>query len=86
MGYQLHLHFITTFGTKQRVFAEAFKEALLKRLGWQDPVAFGVSGCISRDDFGKLFSHLFVTYISMQSVITDSMKSFWLQCAEQYVQ
>ena len=80
MKYQIHLHFITTFGTKQGVFAEVLEETLLKRFGWQDPVAFGVSGCISRDDFGKLFSHLFVTYISMQSVITDSVESLGRMC------
>ena len=32
---------------------------------------------MSRYNIGKLFSHLFVTYISVQSVITDSVKSLW---------
>ncbi len=77
MRYQLQRHFVITFGTKQGVFAEAFEETLLKRFGRQNPIAFWISGYIRRDDFGKLFSHLFVTYISMQSVITDSVKSLW---------
>ena len=77
MRYQLQRHFVITFGTKQGVFAEVLEETLLKRLGWQNPVAFWVSWYIRRDDFGNLFSHLFVTYISVQSVITDSVKSLW---------
>ncbi len=77
MKYQIQEHVVTAFGTKQGVFTKALEETLLKWLGWQDPVTFGVSGCISRDDFSKLLSHLFVTYISVQSVITDSVKSLW---------
>jgi len=75
MRYQLQRHFVITFGTKQRVFTEALEETLLKRLGWQNPVASVVGGYISRYNIRKLFSHLFVTYISVQSVITDSVKS-----------
>ena len=77
MRYQLQRHLVITFGTKQRVFAEALQETLLKRLGRQNPVASGVSGYISRYNIRKLFSHLFVTYISVQSVIADSVKSLW---------
>ena len=77
MTNQLQRHIATTVGTKQRVFSEAIEEALLKRLGWQNPVASGVGGYIIRDDFGKVFSHLLVTDIAVQSIITDSLKSFW---------
>ncbi len=77
MRYQLQRHFVITFWTKQRVFAETLEETLLKRLGRQNPVASGVGGYISRYDLRKLFSHLFVTCISVQSVITDSVKSLW---------
>lgn len=77
MRYQLQRHFVITFWTKERVFAETLEETLLKRLGRQNPVASGVGGYISRYDLRKLFSHLFVTCISVQSVITDSVKSLW---------
>ena len=65
MKYQIPEHIVATFRTKQGVFAEALEETLLKRFGRQNPVAFWVSGYIRRDDFGKLFSHLFVTNISV---------------------
>ncbi len=74
---QLQRHIVITFGTKQGVFAEAFEETLLKRFGGQNPVASGVGGCISRDNICELFSHLFVTNISVQSVIADSVESLW---------
>ena len=77
MRYQLQRHIVITFGTKQRVFAEAFEETLLKRFCWQHSVASGIMGHIGRYNICKLFSHLFVTYISVQSVITDSVKSLW---------
>jgi len=77
MRNQFQRHFVITFLTKQGVFAEALEKTLLKRFGRQNPVAFGVCWCISREDFGKLLSHFFVTYISVQSVITDSVKSLW---------
>ena len=74
---QLQRHLVITLWTKQRVFSEAIEETLLKWFVRQDPVASGVSGYISRDDFGKAFSHLLVTYIAVKSVITDSVKSLW---------
>ena len=74
---QLQRHLVITLWTKQRVFAEAIEETLLKRFLWQHSVTFGVSGYISWDYFGKVFSHLLVTYIAVQSVITDSVKSLW---------
>ena len=77
MIYQLQRHFVITFGTKQRVFSEAIEETLLKWFVRQNPVASGVGGYISRDDFGKAFSHLLVTDIAVQSIITDSLESFW---------
>jgi hypothetical protein len=77
MTNQLQRHFVITFRTKQRVFAEAIEETLLKRFLWQHSVASGVVGYISRYNICKLFSHFFVTYISVQSVITDSVKSLW---------
>ncbi len=77
MTNQLQRHFVITFRTKQRVFAEAIEETLLKRFLWQHSVASGVGGYISRYNICKLFSHFFVTYISVQSVITDSVKSLW---------
>ena len=77
MIYQLQRHLVITLWTKQRVFSEAIEETLLKRFRGQHSVTSGVSGYICRDDFGKAFSHLLVTYITVQSVITDSMESFW---------
>ena len=66
-----------TFGAKQRIFAEAAEETLLKRFLRQHSVASGVDGYVGRDDPGQLFSHCFIAYIAVQSVITDSVKSFW---------
>ena len=77
MRNQLQQHFVITFGTKQRVFAEAIEETLLKRFLWQHSVASGVSGYISRDDLDEAFSHFFISNIAVQSVISDSVKSLW---------
>ena len=66
-----------TLWAKQRVFAEAVEEPLLKGLGRQNPVASGVGGYVGRDDLGQVFSHLLVTYIAVESAIPDSVKSFW---------
>ena len=74
---QLQRHIVITFGTKQRVFAEAIEETLLKRFLGQHSVASGVGGHVGRDDLGKLFSHFLIAYIAVQSVITDSVKSLW---------
>ncbi len=75
MTNQLQQHIVATFWTKQRILAEAFEETLLKRFLWQHSVTSGVSGHLGRYNIRKLFSHLFVTYISVQAIITDSVKS-----------
>ena len=77
MRNQLQRHFVITLWAKQRVFAKAVEEALLKRLGRQHSVASGVGGYVGRDNLGKLFSDLLVSHIAVQSVITDSVKSLW---------
>jgi len=63
--------------TKQGVFAKAVKETLLKRLCRQHLITSGISVYISGDDLGKLLSDLLVTHVAMQTVITDSVKTFW---------
>ena len=73
---QLQRHFVITLWAKQRVFAEAVEEALLKRLGRQNPVASGVNGTVCWNDLGQEFSGLLVTHIAVESVISDSLKSF----------
>ena len=73
---QLQRHFVITLWAKQRVFAEAVEEALLKRLGRQNPVASGINGTVRRNDLGQLFSDLLITHIAVESVISDSLKSF----------
>ena len=73
---QLQRHFILTLWTKQRVFAEAVEEALLKRLGRQNPVSSGVDGTFRRDNLSQLFSDLLIAHIAVESVISDSLKSF----------
>jgi len=74
---QLQRHLVITLWTKQRVFAEAIEETLLKRFGRQNPVASGVRWCLGRYNIRKAFSHLLVTYISVKTVISDSVKSLW---------
>ena len=66
-----------TFWTDQRVFSEAVKKSLLKRFGRHYAVAVGVLGQIGRDDIGKLFSHVFIPYVSVKTIISDSVKSLW---------
>ena len=73
---QFQRHFVITFWAKQRVFAEAVEEALLKRLGRQNPVASGINGTVGRNDLGQLFSDLLITHIAVESVISDSLKAF----------
>ena len=75
MTNQLQQHIVATFWTKQRILAEAFEETLLKRFLWQYSVTSGVSGHLGRYNICKLFSDVLVTYIAVQSVITDSVKS-----------
>ena len=77
MRYQLQQHIAATLGTKQGVFPEAFEEALLKRFCRQNPVASVVNGNVSGNSLGNAFSHLLVTYVTMQPVISDSLKAFW---------
>jgi len=75
MTNQLQQHIVATFGTKQRILAEAIEETLLKRFLWQHSVTSGVSGHLGRYNICKLFSDVLVTYIAVQSIITDSVKS-----------
>jgi len=75
MRNQLQQHFIMTFGTDQRVFSKTVEEPLRKRLGRQYAVAVGVFWHICRYDIGQLFSHFFISYISVQTIISDSVKS-----------
>ena len=75
MTNQLQEHIVATFGTKQRILAEAIEETLLKRFLWQHSVTSGVSGHPGRYNICKLFSGLLVSHIAVQSVITDSVKS-----------
>lgn len=77
MRDQLQRHFVLTFGTDQRVFSEAVKESLLKRFGRQYTVAVGILRQIGREDIGQLFSRLFIPYISVKAIISDSVKSLW---------
>ena len=74
---QLQRHFVIACRTHQRVFTEAVEEPLLKRFGWQDPVPSGRLRRAGREDLAKDFSHFLVSNISMQSVITDSLKTLW---------
>jgi len=73
---QLQRHVVMTLWAQQRVFAEAVEEALLKRLGRQHPVASRINGTVRWDDLSQLFSDLLITHIAMESVISDSLKSF----------
>jgi len=74
---QLQHHFVIALWAKQRIFTEAVKEPFLKRLIRQNSVASGVNRHLGRDNFLQAFSGLLVTHISMEAVITDSMKPFW---------
>ena len=77
MTNQLQQHIVATFGTKQRILAEAIEETLLKRFLWQHSVTSGVSGHPGRYNICKLFSNFLVSHIAVQSIITDSVKSLW---------
>lgn len=77
MPDQLQQHIAIPLWAKQGVFPEAFEETLLKRFYGQNPVASGIDGYVSRNSLGKAFSDLLVTYITMQSVISDSLKALW---------
>lgn len=77
MRYQLQQHIAATLGTKQGVFTKALEEPLLERFWGQNPVASGIKGCVSRNNFDKVFSHFLVSYVTVQSVISDSLKALW---------
>jgi len=72
---QLQRHIAATLGAKQGVFTETFEETLLKRFCRQDPVASGLN--VSGNSLGNAFSDLLVTHITMQAVISDSLKALW---------
>ena len=74
---QLQFHLVVTLWAKQRIFAEAVEETLPKRPGWQNPVASGIDRRHGGDDLGKAFSGYLVTHIAVESVITDSLETFW---------
>ena len=77
MIYQLQRHFVITFGTKQGVFTKAIEEPLLKRFCRQYSVSPGVIWHICRYNICELFSHFFVTYVSVKAVISNSLKTLW---------
>jgi len=72
---QLQQHIVATFGTKQWILAKAFEEALCKRLWWQYIISSGVVRDVRGKDLGKILSGLFVAYIAMKPVISDSLKT-----------
>ena len=74
---QLQCHFVITLWAKQRIFAEAVKEPLFKRLIRQNPVASGINRYLGRDDLLQAFSSLLVSHIAVKAVISDSLESFW---------
>ncbi len=74
---QLQQHFVIAFRTGQRVFPKAVKEPLLKRLGRQYSVAVGVLRHVGRYNIGQLFSHFLIPYVSVKTIISDSLKSLW---------
>ena len=75
MKNQLQRHFVMTGRTDQRVFSEAVEEPLLKRFGRHYAIAVGIFWHICRYDIRQLFSHFFIAYISVQTIISDSVKS-----------
>ena len=77
MRYQLQQHIAATFGAKQRVFPEAFEETLCEWFVGQHTVSSGVIGHIGRDALREVFSDLLVPDISVEPVITNSLKSLW---------
>lgn len=74
---QLQQHIVATFGTKQRVLAKAFEEALCKGLWRQYIISSGVVGDVRGKDFSKIFSGLFIAYIAMKPVVSDSLETLW---------
>ena len=74
---QFQRHRVTALWAKQRVFCEAVKETLLKRFCRKYPVPSRVTGHVNGNDLSDEFSAFLVSNISMQAVITDSLKTFW---------
>lgn len=77
MRYQLQQHIAAALWAKQGVFTEAFEETLLERFFRQNPVSSGINRYVSRDSLSKVFSHLLIAYVTVQSVISDSLKTLW---------
>jgi len=77
MRNQLQRHFVVTFGTDPRVFSKAVEEPLPKRFWRHYSVAVGVLWHSCREDVSQLFSHLLIPYVSVKTIISDSMKSLW---------
>jgi len=74
---QFQHHVITTFCTKQWIFSEAFEETLSERFWPKNSVASGVIGRLRRYNICEVFSHLLVTNIAVQSIISNSLKALW---------
>ena len=74
---QLQEHNVVAFGTKQRVFPEAFKEPLCERFWPKNAISSGIIGYVGREDIFDVFSALAVTNIAVKPIITDSLKSLW---------
>ncbi len=74
---QLQQHIVATFGTNKRVLAKAFEEALCERLWRQHIISSGVVRDARGKDLGKILSGLFIAYIAMKPVISDSLKTLW---------
>ncbi len=77
MRNQLQRHFVAAFRTKQRVLTKAFEETLSKRFCRHHSVPPWIIGHICRYNIGELFSHFFITYVSVKTVISNSLKTFW---------
>jgi len=77
MPNQFQQHLVIALGTKQGVFTEAVEETLLKRFRRQYSVSSGVGGHIIGNDLANEFSHFLISDISMEAVITNSLKALW---------
>ena len=74
---QFQQHLVIALWTKQRVFSKAIEETLLKRFGRQYSVASMVGGHIIGNDLTDEFPHFLISDISMEAVITNSLKALW---------
>jgi hypothetical protein len=77
MKNQFQRHFVSASRADKRVFPEALKEPLNERFHRQDPIAVGVVGHISRQYISKLPPAFSISYVCMQAVISDSLKTLW---------